>query len=320
MQNYSFLEKKLHDLILGNKFINKSLFEIEKILFLKKNNNNINDKHVFITSLPRSGTTVLLYYIYSSNEFYSLTYRNMPFIMAPNLSKIYKKKGFLEKKNRFHNDGIKFDLDSPESFDEIFFKTFDNQKNIKNNLFSDYVSLITKNGKRRYLSKNNNNYKRIDFLTSAFPNSFILIPVRSPIDHSHSLHEQHLNFYNLQNKDNFILRYMNYLGHNEFGIDHISWSTPLEYNNFNEVNYWLEQWFLFYENIYTKYKNNKNCIFFTYENLSQVEFRKKLNERIDIQNPKVMDFKTKEKKVDNNIFNQKLLTKCIDLYKIFFSA
>ena len=113
---------------------------------------------------------------------------------------------------------------------------------IKNALFVDFVSLVTKNNKKRYLSKNNNNYKRIDFLTSTFPNSLILIPIRSPIDHSHSLHTQHLNFCNLQKKDSFVLRYMNYLGHNEFGIDHVPWSNPINYKNLDDINYWLEQW------------------------------------------------------------------------------
>ena len=36
MQNYSFFQRVLHDITLGNKLIKKSLYEIEKILFLKK--------------------------------------------------------------------------------------------------------------------------------------------------------------------------------------------------------------------------------------------------------------------------------------------
>ena len=38
MQNYSYFQKFLHDFILNKKFINKSLFEIEKMIFLKNNN------------------------------------------------------------------------------------------------------------------------------------------------------------------------------------------------------------------------------------------------------------------------------------------
>ena len=59
MQNYSFIQKFLHDFVLSKKFINKSLFELEKIIFLK--NKDIKDQsHIFITGLPRSGSTILL--------------------------------------------------------------------------------------------------------------------------------------------------------------------------------------------------------------------------------------------------------------------
>ena len=59
MQNYSTIQKFLHDLVLSKKIINKSLYELEKIIYLK--NKNITDQsHVFITGLPRSGTTSIL--------------------------------------------------------------------------------------------------------------------------------------------------------------------------------------------------------------------------------------------------------------------
>ena len=38
MQNYNFIQKLLHDLVLNNKLVNKSLFELEKFLYLKNNN------------------------------------------------------------------------------------------------------------------------------------------------------------------------------------------------------------------------------------------------------------------------------------------
>ena len=47
---------------------------------------------------------------------------------------------------------------------------------------------------------------------------------------------------------------MNYLGHKEFGLDHTPWNTPIYYHDLNKIDYWLEQWTLFYENIYNKYK------------------------------------------------------------------
>ena len=36
MNNYNFLQKQLHLITLGNRLIKKSLFEIEKNIFLKK--------------------------------------------------------------------------------------------------------------------------------------------------------------------------------------------------------------------------------------------------------------------------------------------
>ena len=82
MQNYNYIQKILHDLVLGNKIINKTLFELEKIFFLKNNYENIKINHVFISSLPRSGTTSLLNFAYSTEEFGSLKYSNMPFIIS----------------------------------------------------------------------------------------------------------------------------------------------------------------------------------------------------------------------------------------------
>ena len=88
MQNYSGLQKFLHDFVLSKKFINKSLYEIEKIIYLK-NEDIKNQSHIFISSLPRSGTTSLLNFIYSSNQYASLTYKNMPFVLSPQFSKIF---------------------------------------------------------------------------------------------------------------------------------------------------------------------------------------------------------------------------------------
>ena len=137
---YSYLEKKLHNICLGNEIIKKSLFEIEKILFHKSipvTNNN----HVFVTGLPRSGTTALLELIYSSNEFGSLTYRDMPFVISPNLFSKFSWKRKLDKKERMHSDGLFYDLDTPEAFEEVFFSTFSNDSNLSQK-FQKYVQLV----------------------------------------------------------------------------------------------------------------------------------------------------------------------------------
>ena len=54
---------------------------------------------MFITGLPRAGTTSLLNFLFSLDEYGSLTYNNMPFILSPNFSKLFHKKIFPKKKD-----------------------------------------------------------------------------------------------------------------------------------------------------------------------------------------------------------------------------
>ena len=148
MQNYSSIQKFLHDLIFNKKFINKSLFELEKIIYLK-NKDIENQSHIFITGLPRSGTTALLNFLYSSNEYASLTYKNMPFLLSPNLSKLFNKKN-ISSKERLHADGLIFNIDSPEAFDQIF---FDNEEEFVKNELVNYIQLILHTKKKGHIFK-----------------------------------------------------------------------------------------------------------------------------------------------------------------------
>lgn len=316
MQNYSNLQKFLHDFILNKKFINKSLFEIEKMIFLK--NNNVDKKtHVFITSLPRSGTTSLLNFLYSSNSFASLTYKNMPFILSPHFSNFFNKRNTL-KKERMHKDGIIYDINSPEAFDEIF---FDNNEDFIKNELLNYVKLILISKKKeRYLSKNNLNYKRIDLIKSIIPNSKFLIPIREPLHHAYSLLQQHLHFSKLQKEDDFIKRYMNYLGHNEFGIDHKSWKNPINFDNFNDINYWLEQWYLFYQDIIKKYQSYENCFFIFYEDLTNLDYLNSLLRILDLnknEKIKLNFFKNSNKNRMENKYSYNLYKKTVEIYSNF---
>ena len=38
---------------------------------------------------------------------------------------------------------------------------------------------------------------------------------------------------------------MNYLSHNEFGLNHKPWNNPIKFKDLNNINYWLEQWNFF---------------------------------------------------------------------------
>ena len=316
MQNYSGIQQFLHDFVLKKKFINKSLFELEKIFYLR-NIEVEKQSHVFITGLPRSGTTSLLNFIYSSTEYVSLTYKNMPFVLSPNFSKIFNKKN-ISKKERMHRDGINYDMNSPEAFDEIFFNN--DKKFIEDEIINFITLILIAGNKNKYLSKNNLNYKRIKLILNLLPNSVFLIPIREPLQHSYSLLSQHLHFSKLQEKNDFIRRYMNYLGHNEFGLNHISWNNPINFEDTRNINYLLEQWKFFYQNILNQYQYNENCHFVIYEKLSNATYIKNLLNEINLNENKNIDlnyFKIPDKQKINLKYSQRVYEDASDIYKNF---
>ena len=319
MQNYSTIQKFLHDFVLSKKIINKSLFEFEKIIYLK-NKDIVNKSHVFITGLPRSGTTSLLNFLFLSDEYASLTYNNMPFILSPNFSKLFYKKN-ITKKERLHRDGINFDNNSPEALDEIF---FDNNKEFVKTELVNYIRLILlSNKKSKYLSKNNLNFKRIDLILSILPNSLFLIPIREPLQHSYSLLNQHHHFSQLHKEDDFIRRYMNYLGHKEFGLNHKPWNNPIHFNDLNNINYWLEQWNSFYKFIYKKFQSYQNCHFVIYEELYNPNYVKKILKKINLKKNKDIDlqFFRNSNKQDLNIeYDKNIFDKSQLIYQNFLQS
>ena len=316
MQNYSGIQEFLHDLVLSKKFINKSLFELEKIIYLK-NIDIKNQSHIFISGLPRSGTTSLLNFIYSSDHYASLTYKNMPFILSPNFSKLFNKKN-ISKKERLHGDGISYDINSPEALDEIFFNN--DEEFIKNELVNYIQLILLSESKDKYLSKNNLNFKRIDLINSILPNSIFLIPIREPLQHTYSLLNQHLNFSQLQQGNDFIRRYMNYLGHNEFGLNHKPWNNPINFKDLNDINYWLEQWCLYYQDILKKYQSYDNCFFIIYEELTNQNYLKVLLEKIYLNQVESLNlnyFKNSNKKEIDIDYSKDIYENANDIYANF---
>ena len=266
-------------------------------------------QHIFITGLPRSGTTILLEFLYKTNKFASFTYNDMPFILSPNLFSKFNRRQNSELKERMHKDNIKFNLQSPEAFDDIFFQTFSNQE-IQENL-KTFISLILKKyDKKFYLSKNNNNYKRIELIQSIFPRSKFVVPFRNPLQQANSLLSQHQHFCRLQKKDKFILQYMNYLGHFEFGLNHRYWNSPKNFSDKLSLNYWLEQWMLFYDNLSNKFSKSSSIIFISYEEIcNNKNLQNKLFQRLNLNLNYNFNFSLSQKKITED-YDEKLLNKC----------
>ena len=113
---------------------------------------------------------------------------------------------------------------------------------------------------------------------------------------------------------------MNYLGHNEFGLNHKPWNDPINFTDLNDINYWLEQWYLFYQNIYDNYKSHKNCYFIIYENLANQNYLKVLIKKINlnqVENLNLNYFKNSNQKDIDVKYEKSIYQKSKNLYKSF---
>ncbi len=136
--------------------------------------------------------------------------------------------------------------------------------------FRLYIASILHNedskNKLRYLSKNNNNILRLSSIKEAFPNALIIIPFRDPLQQADSLANIHKLFIELQRTNKFIIKYMQWLVHHEFGHDHRRFhfeERESKYNNTLDINYWLELWLDTYS--WLKINSPSNAIFLSYE-------------------------------------------------------
>src|SRR5262245_57481160 len=106
--NYNFVDRALHYFAFGAPFVQKVLCELENDMFQSELERVGSAGEIFVTGLPRAGTTLVLELLYATGEFETFTYRDMPFIMAPllwdKLSGSFRKAG--DKVERAHGDGM----------------------------------------------------------------------------------------------------------------------------------------------------------------------------------------------------------------------
>lgn len=285
MTSYSRLDQMLHRIVLGSSFINEFLFDLENSSFGEKQK-PLNRRPVFISGLARAGTTILMRSLYASGQFASLTYDDMPFVMAPNLwqKMASKNKKVRIKSERAHGDGIEVDFDSPEALEEVFWRTFHAKEYIHNNslrphefstetllAFEIYQDLVCKKyGKERYLSKNNNHILRLKSLSKHCKNATILIPFRDPVEQSRSLFTQHTKFLN---SPPFTRTYMELLAHHEFGDTHRPFVFSKDQSIIGDpktLDYWIDRWSQYYQYVLEFLEQKpENVMLVSYERLCQ---------------------------------------------------
>ena len=247
------------------------------------------ERHVFVSGLARAGTTVLMRRIHATGVYRSLTYRDMPFVLAPNLwaklARTSRRKTVAVE--RAHGDSILVGIDSPESLDEVFWRIFTGAEYIEKTHLKPhapddeivwkyvcYVNAVLASQElraERYLSKNNNNILRLAAIRKAFPNALILVPFRAPLHHAGSLLRQHRQFSRLQAQDRFIRCYMGWLVHHEFGLDHRPFrfadttSFKPSPHPVDSLDYWLELWCETYE--WLEHSAPEDALLVCYEDL-----------------------------------------------------
>lgn len=253
MSDYSATEKLLHRFALGP--LAEMTHDIERSRFLKTAP-SADGSHVFVTGLARSGTTILMREIFASGKLGSLTYADMPFVLAPNSWARFARGGAKRAKvaERAHGDGIMVGYSSPEALDEVFWRVADGAAYIKADHlaphrpsaevldgYQDFMRLVMlAKSTSRYLSKNNNNILRLLPLSRAMPRSSFLISLRDPVQHASSLLSMHKRFLSA---DNFTRDYMTWLGHHEFGVTHrpFRFGQPAKGDPMT-MDYWLNLW------------------------------------------------------------------------------
>jgi hypothetical protein len=282
---YSVLDQLLHRLALQVGPIAEMSFDLDQRMVDSDPKDIVGERHVFVSGLARAGTTVLMRRFHASGAYRSLTYRDMPFVLAPNLWRklMRSQRRDVAATERAHGDRIEVDIDSPESLDEVFWRIFAGTEYIaKTHLephapdpettwkYVCYVNAILHAQDARvprYLSKNNNNILRLSTIRQAFPQALVLILFRDPVAHAGSLLRQHRNFSKMQADDRFVRSYMTWLAHHEFGHDQRPFRFGDARSSYDRdtIDYWLEMWCATYA--WLERSAPKDAIFVCYEDL-----------------------------------------------------
>lgn len=257
--DYSALDKTLHSVVLGNPMLAGVLPGLDARL--ARGAVPVTDP-VYVTGLARAGTTAIMRALHGSGAFASLTYADMPFVLAPNLWARLSRAQARERRarERAHGDGVVVDFDAPEALEEVFWRSQCGRDYINNNGLVPHVPdaetiaayrawqarVCHRHGPDRYLAKNNNMMLRLAPLAEAMPDARILVPVRDPLAQALSLRRQHRRF---READAFTRDYMRWLVHHEFGPDQRPFrlpGQPVPSGDTDGLAYWLTLWLACY--------------------------------------------------------------------------
>lgn len=265
---YGWLDRLLHRTAFRAGTAQHALADVEDLMYRDALADVSIEHPVFITALPRSGTTILLRLLWGSGHFASHTYQDMPFVLCPLLWDQYTGQFGVEEttRERAHGDGLEVSETTPEAFEEMVWKHFwpdhyrpdhirpwtsTDQNEEFNSFFDSHVRKIIAirrqedPERQRYVSKNNLNIARLAAPPPLLRQGTTLIPFREPLQQAASMYRQHQRFLDLHEEDDFVREYMEAIGHHEFGKG----LRPINFDDWlvdapppNTLAFWVRYW------------------------------------------------------------------------------
>lgn len=252
---------------------------------------------VYVTSLPRSGTTILTEMLEHHPDLTCHHYSDFPNVWTPYwrnylLQKTRRQAPKLEE--RAHQDRIQVSNDSPEAVEEVLWMNFfPSVHDVHSNNVLDGTSrnrefdvfyrehirkLLAVRDSKRYLAKGNYNVSRIRYILALFPDARFLIPVRDPVHHVASLAKQHALFSLASQEDMRVPLQLALSGHFEFGPErtHVNFGNSQASQAISdawaqgrEVEGWARYWAATYQHILDQLREfpqvREACLLFRYE-------------------------------------------------------
>ena len=292
-ERYGILDRLLFRIAFRGGTAQHAMADVEEMMYKDELAGMTADDPVFITSLPRAGTTILLKLLWNTEAFATHTYQDMPFVLCPLLWSQFSGR-FAEadtERERAHGDGLTVSGTSPEAFEDMVWKHFwpehyrddrirpwtakDTNREF-DTFFETHMRKMTavrqENGDdgRRYLSKNNLNIARLAAPPSPMQDGTFLIPFRDPIQQAASMSRQHERFLEIHEEDDFVREYMEAIGHHEFGKG----LRPVNFDDWlsgasepETLTFWVQYWVAAYQHIVQHTRENIHLI--SYARLTQ---------------------------------------------------
>ncbi len=286
--------------------------------------------------MARSGTTFLTHLLDSSHYFSTFKYKYLPFYKTPIFWNYINDLFYLDKKKRqrLHGDSLKIDVNSPDSFEELIWKNYlkdyeikgywqklenDESKDLSKNLDMFIKKIIYLNKIDRYLSKNNNNIFRVKYLLNKFPDAKILVVIRNPFDLAFSSAKVHFKFLKYHKTIKNFSEELSELGHYEFGFQRRMFNlkenqlSNMQNIRFKTIKLYLEKYIdllNFITKNYSKEIDDKKIVILNYDNLKKIDDLSKLFEFLNINmNNNMENYFKKNFVFKNNKRNKKFKDK-----------